>query len=423
MVAQEDPDMVDDDELVEPSSSLSKKSSNKKRKEKKSKKDKKKKKSSLQGTDDVAIDDKGSDEEKEVEEETKSKKKDKKSSKKDRKRRRDEDDEDDDHDDDNEEAKQTSKQDDRKEERKKLRQAKLSQKEEWMSKIPKVDQDGISYTKMQIRKMLKRVKKGLNPILTEEEERQRKKNEIELQKEEEAELVGMIYKPDKQDDDDDEDDEGSNDKDSEHNDGDANNEENQSDDDANKVGEMDQEKSTEESEPAQAPSTTLPAKKKAKRSKPVPADYTCSACKNRHQPAHWIYDCPDKVTMRGTNQKKKKLRGLHEPDAKKVFVSGLPFDVKSKDIVGIFQPYCGSTGKVVSSKLIAFKDTGRCNGQAYIFFDTEEAAAKALKASGTTIDGAEFFPEKKKNDKGRKELKLKVSRVLNRRLTKGTTVK
>ena len=158
--------------------------------------------------------------------------------------------------------------------------------------------------------------------------------------------------------------------------------------------------------------------KKARRCKPVPDDYVCSACQNKHKPVHWIYDCPDKVTMKGTNQKAKKYRGLNEPDAKKVFVSGLPFDVKPKDVEGMFM----SCGKVKFCKLLKFDDTGRCKGQAYITFDTEDAAKQAIKLSGTTIDnndeggsGKKKKKQKDQQDTKRKQLTLKVSKVVNRR--------
>jgi RNA recognition motif-containing protein len=79
-------------------------------------------------------------------------------------------------------------------------------------------------------------------------------------------------------------------------------------------------------------------------------------------------------------------------------------------------------GTVSSCKLIKFDDTGRCNGQAYVSFDTDDGAKKALKLSGTTIDNPEPKIDKKKQKKApetkRKELKLKVSQVKNRRATK-----
>mmetsp|Transcript_26992 Transcript_26992/g.65516 ORF Transcript_26992/g.65516 Transcript_26992/m.65516 type:complete len:135 (+) Transcript_26992:129-533(+) len=125
-----------------------------------------------------------------------------------------------------------------------------------------------------------------------------------------------------------------------------------------------------------------------------------------------------KVTVRGRNQKKKKLRGINEPDSRKLFVSGLPFNVKTADVTSVFK----GCGKVINCKLIKFGDTGRCNGQAYVSFDSDEAASKALKLSGTMIDnGSDDAPTKKGGKSSeaskRKQLKLKVSKAANRRAT------
>jgi hypothetical protein len=84
---------------------------------------------------------------------------------------------------------------------------------------------------------------------------------------------------------------------------------------------------------------TFPSKKKSSkpRSKPIPSDYVCRACKNTHKPPHWIYDCPQKATVCGTNQIAKPLRGHIEPDTQhKVFVSGLPFGVTRKAVEDFF---------------------------------------------------------------------------------------
>jgi hypothetical protein len=302
---------------------------------------------------------------------------------------------------------------DKKAERKKARQTKLTQQAELMDKVPKLDDDGLTYTKHQTRRMLKRVKRGLPPVPTQAEEQERMRNEAQLRREEEAELAGEI----------DESDDEKEETDNEQGDADAEKEENdEAGMDEGEKEEEGMEESEDREEPPAPPVKETPSKKKAKRSKLVPDDYVCSACKNKHKPTHWIYDCPDKVTMKGTNQKKKKFRGLHDPDSKKVFVSGLPFDVKAKDILDLFQ----SSGKVVSHKLVTFKDTGRCNGQAYVTFDTEAEATKALKVSGTTIGNISEDGSKKKKKSSdsskRKELKLKVSKVLNRHMTKGTTV-
>jgi RNA recognition motif-containing protein len=84
-------------------------------------------------------------------------------------------------------------------------------------------------------------------------------------------------------------------------------------------------------------------------------------------------------------------------------------------------------GPVLNTKLIKFADTGRCKGQAYITFQTQEGANKALKLSGTTVENKESNNSKEKatNEKQRTDLKLKVTKALNRiayqqqRTTKG----
>ena len=251
---------------------------------------------------------------------------------------------------------------------------------------------------------MKRMKRGLPPVPTEQEERERIRNEAEMRRVDEAEFAGLVYQ-------------------------------NENERGAAGVGGEEGDESSEERtegsvEGSQAYEvesskgvtsevtceTAVP--KKAKRSKPVPSDYVCQACRNRIKPAHWIYDCSMKVTIRGRNQKKKKLRGIHEPDSKKLFVSGLPFDVKPADVIRLFN----SCGKVLNCKLIKFGDTGRCNGQAYVSFDSEEATSKALKLSGTIIDNGSDDSLKKSGGKSsepakRKQLKLKVSKAVNRRAT------
>ena len=102
-------------------------------------------------------------------------------------------------------------------------------------------------------------------------------------------------------------------------------------------------------------------------------------------------------------------------------MSGLPFEIKVSDVQQLFV----GCGEVSSCKLLKFNDTGRCNGQAYVSFKTDEAASKAIKLSGTVVNNAVDDSKKKKKKKAkdspaskRLELKLKISRVLNRRKTK-----
>lgn len=297
----------------------------------------------------------------------------------------------------------------RRSEKKEERLARRTEKEELLQKVPKVDENGIAYTKLQIKRMLKRVKQGLNPVPTEQEERDRLRREAELRREEEAELAGMIYTKEDSDDDSPKEpaDENSD------NDSETKNVDDEEEDEDSPTAD-----DTEINHESKTGDEQEPPRKKSKRAKAVPSDYVCQACKNKHSPTHWIYDCPDKKTVKGINHKKKKERGLHEPDSRKVFVSGLPFDVKISDVQQLFQ----SCGQVASCKLVKFGDTGRCNGQAYVTFGSDEAATKALKLSGTTIDSEkeEKKPKAKKADASspkRRELKLKISRVLNRRLT------
>lgn len=321
-----------------------------------------------------------------------------------------------------------TKDEEKKPKKKKMKEAKSrlkskkEEKSELMKKVPLTDEHGIAYTKFQIRQMLKRVKKGLPPVATAQELDEKRQNEARLRREEEAELAGLTSTRSANDSDDEE-------------------EENSYAGDED-VGEIDNandgERNSDEDEgpngaaAASESCTPVPsaqkvdgaAQKKAKRNKPVPSDYVCQACKNRHTPAHWIYDCPDKVTVRGTNKKRKKERGINDPDSRKVFVSGLPFEAKPKPVEDFFS-VIKNCGTVASVRLIKFPDTGRCNGQAYVSFDTDEGAQRAIGLSGTMIDpevmSSSLDSKKKKdpeNSTPRRKLKLKVSKVLNRKKTK-----
>jgi hypothetical protein len=265
---------------------------------------------------------------------------------------------------------------------------------------------GLAFTKIQIKRMVKRVQRGLPPVPTEKEVNERIRRLRQENKETQDELAGMIFnkeeekeeptdveKPDEDDIDGDDDD------------GD--------DDDANgSDGEEindDEQENVSESKP--------PPKKKA-RSKAVPDDYVCFACKNSHSPLHWIYDCPDKLYKPGTNKVSKKLRGVHDPSSRKVFLSGLPFDAKTKDVKLYFEKDM-KCGKVVDCKLLVFADTKRCKGNAFLTFDSDEAAQKALKLNGTPFSMDLDLDEDKKDDdkKPKKQLTLGVKKVLNRKQT------
>lgn len=184
------------------------------------------------------------------------------------------------------------------------------------------------------------------------------------------------------------------------------------------VGDQEDGDHDDDDDKKEQPAATPPRKRK-KRSKPVPDDYVCRACQNKHSPAHWIYDCPNKITVKGTNHVSKKLRGIHAPNDRKCFVSGLAFDMKKKDVERLFKD-CGT---IVHCKLLTFPDTGRCKGQAYVTFESEASAKKAMKLSGTTVSNDDDAKSKKKKKQEspnhkRKELKLKVTKVLNRTVTK-----
>ncbi|GKY93870.1 hypothetical protein MPSEU_000353900 [Mayamaea pseudoterrestris] len=257
------------------------------------------------------------------------------------------------------------------------------ERQKLMEQVPKVDEHGIAYTKLQLRRMRKRVERGLHPIETPHEEQERLQREAQLKREEEMELAGMMVIGTKDGDDE---------------------EEVEGDEDGQDEGDeeaSDNEKDHEgQDEPIEQ--EVKPRPKKKARTKPLPPDYTCMACNNKHSPAHWIYDCPSKVRLPGSNQVAKHLKGIHNPDAK-VFVSGLPFDVKQKDVIKLFE----ECGKVAHCKLVQFEDTKRCKGNAYVTFESKDDTLKALKLNG-----------KKQTLKDGKELSLKVTKALSRALTK-----
>lgn len=320
-----------------------------------------------------------------------------------------------------------------KEQRRAAREAKKSTKskvkKDILSKIPTVDADGIPYNKIQIRRMMRRVKHGLDPIATEEEEREIREREKRERMEEEAlyaeEQRGANSNPENEKDGDTHD-EVDNEKDDEPVTSSANEEV----DDASNTDSI-KEKSYHNPPPT----------KKAKRSKPVPPDYICQACKNQppgSSEPHWIYDCTMKKTQRGCNTVAKKLRGLHDPSSQKVFVNGLPFDCDEGYVKRFFEDGMleksgdDGTNKVdlVHVKLLKFEDSKRCKGQAFLTFDSDEGAKLAIRVMNGSIwrdieepGTATKSGKKKKKDAGtsegaKKELKLKVTKVLNRFVTK-----
>ena len=162
--------------------------------------------------------------------------------------------------------------------------------------VPKVDENGISYTKQQIRLMRKRVQKGLHPIETSAEKHNRLVEEARIRKEVEAELAG--FDNNNRDDKDEEDDNNTDDDNNNDTDLHENDDEGlsklkkfQIGDDVSNTKNNDDEDYSYEKRPSStvgdepAADRCRPIKKK-KREKPVPSDYICSACKgtNNDQP-------------------------------------------------------------------------------------------------------------------------------------------
>jgi RNA recognition motif. (a.k.a. RRM, RBD, or RNP domain) len=309
--------------------------------------------------------------------------------------------------------------------------------------VSTADEHGVAYNRQQLRRMRKRVKRGLDPIETPAERHARQVEEAALRREED---VGWA---DLHDDNNNGDDDIISDREGGGEEGEPFDEEtyDQEDDHISNSNVPDDEdkkkaKGVTENGSVPAAATTSPRKPKKKRSKEVPADYVCSACHNSVAPVHWIYDCPQKETVRGTNQISRRQRGLHNPSDCKVFVSGLPFDSTPKSVSEIFETQLLAMAPpdpvtVRHCKVIKFADTGRCKGQAFLTFDTASDAKKALKLNGCMIDNTPAVPDpativknkKKKptadsedavgsSGRSRPQLKLKVSKVLNRFATK-----
>ena len=284
--------------------------------------------------------------------------------------------------------------DKRKEEKKKLKEQKKAEKEDILKKVPKLDEDGIAYTKLQMKRMVKRVKRGLDPIETEEEERERLRERKREEMETQAEFADEIEKE------------------ASDNDQDKSGESEEEEDSPKENDGEDDENVEEEVTCPIVPVKARPSKKP--RSKPVPADYTCFACKNKHKPAHWIYDCPDKLYQPGYREVKKSKRGMTEPSSRKVFVTGLPFNARSKDVKIYFEKD-KNCGKVAYCKLLTFEDTKRCKGNGIITFESDEGARNALKLDRTEFQlGVSDNKIESKDKKEKKSLWLGVKKVRNR---------
>jgi hypothetical protein len=339
------------------------------------------------------------------------------------------------------------------------RQQKLRQRQALLDQVPKVDAEtGMSYTKQQVRRMVKRVARGLHPVETAAERHARLASEAQLRKEEEAELAGLIVanskssmksKSSKRR----LDDQSENDSDDDDNRSEEEEDDDDDDDDDGKFepsttsldhasptrGRKEIALTNGSDDPAtndatttafayekkpQAAAVTLaekPRPQKKPRNKPVPTDYVCSACSNKSPPIpHWIYDCPLKTTMPGTNQVSKKQRGRQAPADTKVFVSGLPFDATPSSVKALFaspDKHADDKASVVVQhcKLLKFADTGRCSGQAIVTLDSVSSAQRALALDGTVMETSGAAAPNKSE---RKQLRLRVTKVLNRLLTK-----
>jgi hypothetical protein len=330
------------------------------------------------------------------------------------------------------------------------RQKKLGQRQALLDQVPKVDAEtGMAYTKQQVRRMVKRVARGLHPVETAAERHARLASEAQLRKEEEAELAGLVVANTKS---------STASKSSKRklndqsiNDTDDDDNRSEEDDDkfepntsnlrhATTAGDSKEITVADDSDdPAtndatttfayekkpQAAAVTLaekPRPQKKPRAKPVPTDYVCSACSNKSPPIpHWIYDCPLKTTMPGTNQVSKKQRGRQAPADTKVFVSGLPFDATASSVKALFaSPDNNADDKalvvVQHCKLLKFADTGRCSGQAIVTLDSVASAQRALALDGTLMETTTGAATPNKSE--RKQLRLRVTKVLNRLLTK-----
>ena len=290
------------------------------------------------------------------------------------------------------------------EDKKEKKKSKMAEKETLLSKLPQTNELGLPFTKIQIRKMLKRVKKGLPAIPSEEEQRLLDR----AKKEEDLEVANLMFSRDDRDD--------SNNENVQDDATDQEDENDDNDDDEENSNEVDADDNKKETDGEKDS-----AHQKKARAKPVPDDYVCNACKNSHEPRHWIYDCPSKVTVKGTNRVKKNLRGVNDPDSRKVFISGLPYDVSRGDICKYFEAKCPNT-KVIGCKTLSFKDTGRFNGQAYLSFETDDGAANALNLNGKIFEGIpnekDGSKKKSKKEEEKNHRWLKVTKVLNRSVTK-----
>lgn len=279
-------------------------------------------------------------------------------------------------------------------ETKEERRRRRKEKQTLLEQLPKHDANGRAYNKGELRRMLKqRISKGLDTIekALEEEEHGNHNHDEQRMKE------------------------------TNHN--------NDDDDD-------DEPNKHTDSKQRQLPVSEISQANPIKRircHKPVPEDYTCAACQNAVSPRHWIYDCPNKQKKHMTSStKKNKNDDSATGSDKKVFVSGLPFDATHRYVVSLLEEQ--ASVRIVHCKILKFEDSKRCKGQAYV---TLESAADAQRVrekldgwtihqhpQDTTTTREDEIGKDKQTDStkdhpsNKKVLRLKVSKVLNRNVTK-----
>lgn len=295
----------------------------------------------------------------------------------------------------------------RRQEKAAKRAAKKSEKSSLLDKVPTHDADGILYTKLQIRRMAKRVKRGLNPVPTEAEENERRRQDKIDRQLTEDDLAGSG-----DEDEEDDNEEGADEKE-EAGEGQSTVEGDKDGGDVDPFAKDDSDEDAEDDAPPKAP---LDFFKKNRRSKPVPSDYSCSACHNKNDlPPHWIYDCPYKVRKPGYREVSTKKRSSGRPDSQKVFVSGLPFEAREADVRRFFEEKVDD--KLVECKLLTFDDSNRCKGQAFVTFDSDEGGKKALELTGSIWNS---FDAKTEAPTSKKQLRLQIMKIRDQ---KGKTKK
>ena len=124
-----------------------------------------------------------------------------------------------------------------------------------------------------------------------------------------------------------------------------------------------------------------------------------------------------------------------------MFVGGLPFECDEGMVKRFFDEGMMTTlssskveVELMHVKLLKFEDSKRCKGQAFLTFDCDEGAQLAIRSMNGSVwkdieePGMSSKSKSGKNKKGKtgggdetkKELRLKVTKVLNRHVTKNS---